>query len=94
MITVANTTHSAARVEFAFDHKRINIDELCDPEKILHIDSTVLKKAEQEDEPLQLGLTMAESDEDLEETNGVDGTTGNRPEKKLSKKEEAGRKRA
>lgn len=89
MITVANTTHTAARVEFAFDHKRINIEELCDPEKILHIDSTVLKKAEEEDEPVQLGLSMAEGDEDSEETNGVDGSNGNRPEKKLSKKEKA-----
>ena len=32
---------------------------------------------------------MAESDEDSEETNGVDGSNGNRPEKKLSKKEKA-----
>ena len=56
MITVANTTNTAARVEYAFTHKRINIDELCDPERILHIDSHVLKQAEEEDEPVQLGL--------------------------------------
>lgn len=89
MITVANTTHTAARVEFAFTHKRINIDELCDPDRILHIDSSVLKKAEEEDEPVQLGLSMPDSDEDSEETNGVDGSNGSRPEKKLSKKEKA-----
>jgi type III restriction enzyme len=89
MITVANTTHTAARVEFAFTHKRINIEELCDPEKILHIDSTVLKQAEEEDKPVQLGLSMPDSDEDSEETNGVDGSNGSRPEKKLSKKEKA-----
>jgi type III restriction enzyme len=89
MITVANITHTAARVEFAFDHKRINIDELCDPEKILHIDSTVLKKAEEEDEPVQLGLTMAEIAEEPEETNGNNGSNDNQPKKKLSKKEQA-----
>lgn len=89
MITVANTTHTAARVEFAFTHKRINIEELCDPDRILHIESSVLKKAEEEDEPVQLGLSMAESDEDSEETNGVDGSNDNLPEKKLSKKEKA-----
>ena len=33
MITVANTTETAARVEYAFDSQAINIDELCDPEK-------------------------------------------------------------
>ena len=87
MITVANTTHTAARVEFAFDHKRINIEELCDPEKILHIDSNVLKQAEEQDEPVQLGLAMAESDEDADEKTGEGN--GDRPRKKLSKKEQA-----
>ena len=86
MITVANTTHTAARVEYAFTHKRINIDELCDPEKILHIDSRVLKQAEEADEPIQLGLHASESDEDSEENNGGNGTE---PKKKLSKKEQA-----
>jgi type III restriction enzyme len=59
MITVANTTNTAARLEYAFTHKRINIDELCDPERILHIDSHVLKQAEEQDEPVQLGLAAA-----------------------------------
>lgn len=85
MITVANTTHTAARVEFAFTHKRINIEELCDPEKILHIDSNVLKQAEEEDEPVQLGLSGVE--DESEEANG--NSNGSRPEKKLSKKEKA-----
>ena len=30
MITVANRTETAARVKYAFDHKKIRIDELCD----------------------------------------------------------------
>ncbi|MCS6849187.1 MAG: DEAD/DEAH box helicase family protein [Anaerolineae bacterium] len=51
MITVANRTETAARVKHAFDTKRIHIDELCDPERILHIDSKVLDEAEAQEEP-------------------------------------------
>lgn len=50
MITVANRTETAARVRFAFEHKKIRIDELCDPERILHIDSKVLEEAESMEE--------------------------------------------
>lgn len=85
MITVANTTYTAARVEFTFTRKRININELCDSEKILHIDSKVLDMAEEQDEPIQLGLykaTSADDDEDAE--NETDA-----PKKKLTKKEQA-----
>lgn len=46
MITVCNRTETAARVKHAFDSKRIHIDELCDSERILHIDSKVLDEAE------------------------------------------------
>ena len=52
MITVCNRTETAARVKYAFDHKKVHIDELCDPARILHIDSKVLKKAEAQEEPL------------------------------------------
>lgn len=85
MITVANTTHTAARVEYAFTHKRINIEELCAPERILHIDSRVLKQAEEEDEPVQLRLGASEGG------NGSDDSdsNGEEPGKKLSKKEQA-----
>src|SRR2546427_5954139 len=88
MITVANTTHPAARVEFAFTHKRIHIDELCDPERILHIDSKVLEQAEEQDEPVQLGLKPAAAVEP-EESNGADVSDDDQPKKKLSKKEQA-----
>jgi type III restriction enzyme len=50
MITVCNRTETAARVKHAFDSRRIHIDELCDPERILHIDSKVLDEAEARDE--------------------------------------------
>ena len=46
MITVAHRTEAAARVKHAFDAKRVLIDELCDAERTLHIDSKVLEKAE------------------------------------------------
>ncbi len=50
MITVCNRTETAARVKHAFDSRRIHIDELCDPERILHIDSKVLAEAEAQEE--------------------------------------------
>jgi type III restriction enzyme len=46
MITVANRTETAARIKHAFDRERIDIHELCDSSKILHIDSKVLEMAE------------------------------------------------
>ena len=46
MITVANRTETAARVKHAFDTERVRIDELCDSERTLHIDSKVLERAE------------------------------------------------
>ena len=91
MITVANTTYTAARVEFAFTHKRINIDELCDADTILHIDSKVLEQAEEQEEaPVQLGLKTAEPEEaDSADDNDGGDSNGDRPRKKLSKKEQA-----
>ena len=52
MITVANRTETAARIKHAFDRKRVRIDELCDPERTLHIDSKVLAAAEAAEEPI------------------------------------------
>jgi type III restriction enzyme len=52
MITVCNRTETAARVKYAFDHRKVHIDELCDPARILHIDSKVLAEAEAQEEPL------------------------------------------
>ena len=52
MITVANRTETAARIKHAFDRKRVRIDELCDPERTLHIDSRVLAEAEAAEEPI------------------------------------------
>lgn len=87
MITVGNTTHTAARVQYAFSHKRINIDELCDPERILHIDSRVLDQAEEQDEPVQLDLGTAGPEEGDTAEDGNE--EGDGPRRKLSKKDQA-----
>ncbi len=52
MITVANRTETAARVKRAFDRRQIRIEELCDAERTLHIDSGALKRAEESEEPI------------------------------------------
>lgn len=80
MITVANRTETAARVKYAFDHGKILIDELCDPDRTLHIDSMVLGKAEAQNEALELDRKTNESDEDDSETLF---------ERKLTKQEQA-----
>ena len=81
MITVANRVETAARVEYAFDHKKIHIDELCVPERILHIDSKVLEMAEAEEEAADLKDSSSGDDQEEE------------PTKKYSKKERAERVR-
>src|SRR5262249_46963484 len=89
MITVANRTETAARVEYAFSHKRIRIEELCDPEKILHIDSKVLDEAEAQEEPTESKAetpTAADGDEDAGDENKSE-ENGVGPRKKLTKKE-------
>jgi len=52
MITVANRTETAARVKHAFDRNHMQIKELCVPERILHIDSKVLRNAEHSEDPI------------------------------------------
>ncbi|MGH7307228.1 MAG: BPTD_3080 family restriction endonuclease [Candidatus Rokuibacteriota bacterium] len=52
MISVANRTETAARIKNAFDHKKVHIDELSDPDRTLHIDSKVLAEAEAAEEPV------------------------------------------
>ena len=50
MITVCNRTETSARIEYAFNHGKIRIDELRDPESTLRIDSKVLNEAEVKEE--------------------------------------------
>ena len=84
MITVANLTNTAARVQYAFEHKKILLEELCDREKILHIDSKVLDEAEAQDEPV--GVVTA-ADEEPDEEGAEEAEAGNK--KKLTKKQRA-----
>lgn len=54
MITVCNRTETAARLETAFNHGKIRIDELKNPEKTLRIDSKVLDEAESKEETSEI----------------------------------------
>lgn len=84
MITVANRTETAARIKYAFDHKRVHIDELANPERTLHIDSKVLETAEAAEEPV--------SDPQESDTDGSDDEQSDsaiEPTRKLTKKQQA-----
>lgn len=72
MITVANRTETAARVKYAFDHRKIRIEKLCDPEKTLHIDSRVLGAAEAAEEPIaELDFGESGQSDDADEPRGL-----------------------
>lgn len=85
MITVCNRTETAARVKHAFDSKRIHIDELCDPERVLHIDSKVLDQAEAKEEAAEPVEAPDQNGDDGEENGGDEGPV----ERKLTKAEQA-----
>jgi len=74
MITIANRVETAARVEYAFNHKKIQIDELCIPERVLHIDSRVMEIAESQEEATSVENHLGDTEE-------------NEPSHKLSKQE-------
>ena len=67
MITVTNRTETAARIKYSFQHHKIDIDELCNPERLLHIDSKVLDKAESQKEPVLIA-TLPDQDEENGDT--------------------------
>jgi type III restriction enzyme len=77
MITVANRTETAARVKNALVKKKILIEELCEEDKILHIDSKVLEFAE----------SQIEDEDDTPDTEVQSEENGQ--ERKLTKKEQA-----
>ena len=68
MITVANRVETAARVEYAFKHNKIRIDELCIPERILHIDSKAMEMAESREEETSLESHAGHTEEEEEPT--------------------------
>ncbi len=63
MISVANRADTAARIKYAFDRKKIRIDELCVPERTLHIDSKVLEVAESQEEAASLDGSVDDAPE-------------------------------
>ncbi len=63
MITVANRTETAARIKHAFDNKHIMVDGLCEPEGMLHIDSKVLKQAEEREPESSKAETAADKED-------------------------------
>jgi len=54
MITVANRTETASRIAYAFNHRHINIEELCAKEYMRQIDSDVLDRMTGEDKGEQI----------------------------------------
>lgn len=71
MITVANTTFTSSRIKCSFDTDRFmlsltGLDDLCNPEKTLQIDSSILKKAEAETEEIEIA-EVEELEDELED---------------------------
>lgn len=85
MISVVNSTETAARIKYAFDHKKIYIEELCIRPKTLHIDSNVLKMAESQEDKIELREPIQDTSEDE--------LLDNEPIRQRSKKEQAERLR-
>ncbi len=83
MITVANRTETAARIKYAFDNQKVLIEELCQPDLTLHIDSKVLEMAEAKDEEGERQANGEEAADDEDEPQ----------EKKLTKDQQAERLR-
>ncbi len=72
MITVCNRTETAARVKHAFDSGHIHIEELCDPDRVLHIDSKVLDQAEAKEEAnVPAEVAASDSSEDADESDAA-----------------------
>lgn len=82
MITVANRVETSARINYALTHGKIRIEELGAADRILHIDSNVLEKAEERDEAPEIEMNGSE------EENG-ESEDEEAPRKKLSKKDRA-----
>lgn len=85
MITVANRTETAARIKYAFDHGRIPVPELCDPNLTIHIDSKTMDAvtnvvAPTADEDSEAKISKADAAAILRETIDTVGQKGKRGE--------------
>src|SRR5208337_2101020 len=81
LITVANRTETAARINYALTHNKIRINELSDPDHILHIDSKVLGEAEAQEEAPEIEAIETPEESSEEEAEA--------PAKKLTRQERA-----
>lgn len=82
MITVANTTYTSGRIKTSFDRDSffltgVGLGDLCNPQRTLQIDSSILEKAEAETE--EVDISVEEADDENDEPK----------EKKLTKKQQA-----
>lgn len=82
MITVANTTYTSGRIKTSFDRDSffltgVGLGDLCNPQRTLQIDSSILEKAEAETEEVDISV------------NEVDDENDEPKEKKLTKKQQA-----
>lgn len=73
MITVCNKTNTAARIMHTFEKNRLELDDLSDPEHLLHIDSTTIRKAEAQE---SAGTDEAENLRKKVDTVGKPGESG------------------
>ncbi len=83
MITVANTTATASRIKYSFDKDSFGLNtfglgEICAENQTLQIDSSILKKAESEESPVDVPDT---------EENTDDSETDKPKKKKLTQKQ-------
>lgn len=89
MISVCNRTETAARIRYAFEHRQIKIDELCNPERLLHIDSKVLKEAELQEQPVWVAAFSDLSNEQKDKNREDDEEVVNQGTHDLSKSDKA-----
>lgn len=75
MITVANRTETAARIKYMFDRGRIEIPQLCDPARTLHIDSKVLGDAESQEQGAELETARTDDGDESGETSTAPAAT-------------------
>ena len=87
MITVANRVETAERIERAFLRGSIHIEELCEAERLLRIDSKVLQQAESVDEPVSLVPAATADDDEADESDADSETKPVRKETKLQQAE-------
>ncbi len=69
MISVVNRTETAARVKYAFDHRRIPIDELCDTNYTVKIDSKTI-------DALEAGGAGSSKSDEVEKLRSIVDTVG------------------